>query len=181
MPTVRFCPDAICANISHDGAPWPWHVRSDRRVAGRDVVCLCPAARRHQGPDAWHLLEQRQLGLDQATLQSGDVLPLSVEKRPWSNTDAVRSSARLDIHIQRVQEFILILVPPFRRGSLDLDKSELSLIVFWSTPYSFISSQIAICSNPAVDHLKAMSSSNCRSDSSALSYSPQTYQAVLRG
>ena len=32
------------------------------------------------------LLEQLQLGFDQATLQSGDVLPLSAEKRNWSDS-----------------------------------------------------------------------------------------------
>ena len=52
--------------------------------------------------------------------------------------------------------------------------------MFWSTPCSIISSQIAVCSNPAVGHLKPMSSSSCRSGSSALSYSLQTYQTMLK-
>ena len=52
--------------------------------------------------------------------------------------------------------------------------------MFWSTPCCIISSQIAVCSNPAVGHLKPMSSSSCRSGSSALSYSLQTYQTMLK-
>ena len=52
--------------------------------------------------------------------------------------------------------------------------------MFLSTPCSIISSQIAVCSNPAVGHLKPMSSSSCRSGSSALSYSLQTYQTMLK-
>ena len=37
------------------------------------------------------LLEQLQLGLHQATPRSGDVLPLSAEKRPWRCPATLRS------------------------------------------------------------------------------------------